>query len=497
MILHLIQYINILTREGKSLLFRNYGSSEVDRDLLAGFLSDFSDFMKEGSQSDIKSTATDEFKYYYTIVDVIIVVVCTDLEDDEATINSKITTIRVKFTEKFGELLSSGQWTGNRSIFTGFVREIDDIILGSIKVSIIGVGGTGKTDLLHLILGKEIDLEYIPTINVDIAPLNGEEFDVPRSIEFWNFAGQSNFRSLWKSFLDSTDIALLVLDSTFENVNYSKDIIRDILDKHYKDVLVIGIANNQDMPNRLSPKFCERILSEAGREPPIKVHGMVATNHAYREKILAILRDAIIKISNGFKPNYEIKLQTQFNDKTSQEFVQFEIEKLNKEPIKRVKSCFKTDEPYRIDTKSFDNILSKVIKSESGIKKVILADRTGLTIASVSKFSYFPANVDGIAAIASAVICASEQQGKNLDLGDLEIVISEFSGGKIFASSCGPKGVLTLISDPDINIGLIRLILKSSGDELKKILDGFLSDIHDNLDPGDPGSASEAALVNF
>ncbi|NVM36861.1 MAG: roadblock/LC7 domain-containing protein [Candidatus Lokiarchaeota archaeon] len=137
-----------------------------------------------------------------------------------------------------------------------------------------------------------------------------------------------------------------------------------------------------------------------------------------------------------------------------------------------------------IDTKSFDNLLSKIIKSESGIKKVILVDRTGLTIASVSKFSYFPADVDGIGAIASAVFCASEEQGKNLELGNLEIVTSEFMGGKIFASSCGPKGVLTLISDPDINIGLIRLILKRSGDELKEILDEFLSETVDVMDSG-------------
>jgi len=137
-----------------------------------------------------------------------------------------------------------------------------------------------------------------------------------------------------------------------------------------------------------------------------------------------------------------------------------------------------------IDTKSFDNILSKIIKSESGIKKVILVDRTGLTIASVSKFSYFPADVDGIGAIASAVFCASEEQGKNLELGNLEIVTSEFVNGKIFASSCGPKGVLTLISDPDINIGLIRLILKRSGDELKDILDEFLAESPDLVDSG-------------
>ena len=38
--------------------------------------------------------------------------------------------------------------------------------------------------------------------------------------------------------------------------------------------------------------------------------------------------------------------------------------------------------------------------------------------------------------------------------------------------------------DPDINIGLIRLILKRSGDELKEIIDEFLSDILEILDLG-------------
>ena len=66
----------------------------------------------------------------------------------------------------------------------------------------------------------------------------------------------------------------------------------------------------------------------------------------------------------------------------------------------------------------------------------------------------------------------------------MEIVTSEFLGGKIFASSCGPKGVLTLISDPDINIGLIRLILKRSGDELKEILSEFLEESPEMMDSG-------------
>ncbi|MFX1496777.1 MAG: ADP-ribosylation factor-like protein [Promethearchaeota archaeon] len=291
----IIQYINLFSRDGKSLLFRNYGNVEVDRDLLAGFLSAFSGFLKEISQSEIRSFATNEFKYYYTIIDEIIIVVCTDLEEDDANINSKITTIRKKFIERYGSVLSDGSWSGNRAIFEEFEREIDDTILGAIKVSIIGLGGVGKTTLLRLICGKNIDLEYIPTINVDITSYDGFD-DIPRSIVFWDFAGQSNFRSLWKSLLDSTDIALLVLDSSFENVDYSRKIIGDILDEYYKDTLVIGIANKQDLPSRLTPEFCESWLSKAERHPSIKVYGMIAINSVYREKIHAILREAINKI---------------------------------------------------------------------------------------------------------------------------------------------------------------------------------------------------------
>jgi len=289
----MIQYINVLTRDGKSLLFRNYGSSEVDRDLLAGFLSAFSGFMKEISQSDIKSTATEDFKYYYTIIDTIIIVVCTDLEDDDATINSKILSIRTKFIEKYGKILEDGSWAGNRSIFNDYEQELDNIILGAIKISIIGFGGVGKTTLTKLICGKNVDLEYVPTITADIASYDGDEFE--RSITLWDFAGQAQFRSLWKSLLKGSDICILVTDSTFENINGSKEIIHDILDKFYQDKLVIGIANKQDLPNRLTPEFCERILSSEKRI--IKTHGMIAIEPMYREKILAILKEAIKEIS--------------------------------------------------------------------------------------------------------------------------------------------------------------------------------------------------------
>jgi predicted regulator of Ras-like GTPase activity (Roadblock/LC7/MglB family) len=132
------------------------------------------------------------------------------------------------------------------------------------------------------------------------------------------------------------------------------------------------------------------------------------------------------------------------------------------------------------DPKAFDKILTEIIRQDKGIKKIILTDKTGLTIANVSKLSYYPVDVDSIGAIASAVFCASEEQGKNLQIGELEIVTSEFSEGKIFASACG-KGVLCVVSEAEVNIGLIRLLMKKQGQVLADELDKFLT-----IEPG-PG----------
>ncbi len=137
------------------------------------------------------------------------------------------------------------------------------------------------------------------------------------------------------------------------------------------------------------------------------------------------------------------------------------------------------------DPKAFDKIMTEIIRNEKGITKVILVDKTGLTIANVSKLSYYPVDVDSIGAIASAVFCASEEQGKNLQIGSLEIVTSEFSQGKIFASACG-KGVLCVVSLPEVNIGLIRLLMKKYGVHIAQELDKFLA-----LEPTAPAKGKE------
>ena len=93
-----------------------------------------------------------------------------------------------------------------------------------------------------------------------------------------------------------------------------------------------------------------------------------------------------------------------------------------------------------------NHILHEIITSDALINHVILADKTGLTLAYSSRFAFDEFETEALVAIASAVYLASEQQGQNVGLAELDIIISEFSDGFILVASCG-SSVLCLITD--------------------------------------------------
>jgi predicted regulator of Ras-like GTPase activity (Roadblock/LC7/MglB family) len=126
------------------------------------------------------------------------------------------------------------------------------------------------------------------------------------------------------------------------------------------------------------------------------------------------------------------------------------------------------------DTKEFDKTLTKVMKAEERIKRVMLVDKSGLTISQVSGFAHASIDVDSIGVIAGAVFYASEEQGKSLHIGDLGIVTSEFVEGKIFASACG-QAVLCVITSATVNIGIVRLVMKKACKELGEGIDQYVS----------------------
>lgn len=118
-----------------------------------------------------------------------------------------------------------------------------------------------------------------------------------------------------------------------------------------------------------------------------------------------------------------------------------------------------------------NRILHDVIIADAGIQRVILADKTGLTIAHTSRFAFDDeVDIDGLGAIASAVYLASEQQGANVDLSTLQVILSEFNDGKVLVASCG-SSVLCLITEANIQIGMVRQTMKRAAGVVREILD--------------------------
>ena len=122
-----------------------------------------------------------------------------------------------------------------------------------------------------------------------------------------------------------------------------------------------------------------------------------------------------------------------------------------------------------------DQILNKVLRSGPGVKYVILLDRTGITISNASKFRTDKnTNIDRLGAIGGAVFQAVEEQGGCMDYGKISNQITEYEQGYIFSVSAG-EGILMVITDKNINIGLIRNSAMKYRNVLDKILARYLN----------------------
>ncbi|MHA2298495.1 MAG: roadblock/LC7 domain-containing protein [Candidatus Hodarchaeales archaeon] len=119
-------------------------------------------------------------------------------------------------------------------------------------------------------------------------------------------------------------------------------------------------------------------------------------------------------------------------------------------------------------------ILVKVLKSERLIQAVLLTDRTGLIILSVSKEQRVGAHALGMGSLASALFCGADAQGKDL-LGNLEMSISEFIDGKIFLMGTGPKAIMVVISGKLASIKKIRRSMKRYSGNIQQLLASLYS----------------------
>ncbi len=145
------------------------------------------------------------------------------------------------------------------------------------KICIIGEGGVGKTSLLSLLQGRDVPQERIPTVGLDVEDslLNGKNCSI------WDLGGQKRFKFMWQDFLRGAGLAVIVCDSTEENVEKTKE----IYDRFERSLgtKIIAIANKQDLPGALTAQEVQKKLGG------LKTYGMSAIRPELRQRMKEIL----------------------------------------------------------------------------------------------------------------------------------------------------------------------------------------------------------------
>ena len=275
----MIRGVYVLGQQSEMIFSKEYAKSE-HKDSLIGFLVNLTQFIRAVElDGNVESMGVSSWKLFYGIEDDFTFVFIADKADASAQIEGKMSDLIDKFTKDYAPLAIANQ------PLDGLDAIVDEIAVTLVKVAILGFAGVGKTTTLHLLRGETLPLVHDPTIGVSIKKLPTEVENA--NIVLWDLAGQSRFSILWAKMIANAQVVVIVTDSTLENVLRSKKLVT-LVSEEVPNAKVIGIANKQDLPTALTPERVGQILN-------IPTYELVAIDISYRERLIQIIRKAILE----------------------------------------------------------------------------------------------------------------------------------------------------------------------------------------------------------
>ena len=124
------------------------------------------------------------------------------------------------------------------------------------------------------------------------------------------------------------------------------------------------------------------------------------------------------------------------------------------------------------DSGRLDSVLHEILYSMQEMLHIIIIDRDGILITSLSRVSECIDEIGEVSVFSGAMFESAVAQGACMDLGSVEFQLTEYSEGFLFGISVG-QGLLTVMTRKSVPIGNVFQVLKQYRDEICSLLSNY------------------------
>ncbi|KAF2905035.1 hypothetical protein ILUMI_01136 [Ignelater luminosus] len=117
------------------------------------------------------------------------------------------------------------------------------------QILMVGLDSAGKTTILYKLKLGEI-VTTVPTIGFNVETVEYKNI----CFTVWDVGGQDKIRLLWRHYFQNTQGLIFVVDSSdHERTEEAKKELHNMLqEEELRDVVLLILANKQDLPNVMS-----------------------------------------------------------------------------------------------------------------------------------------------------------------------------------------------------------------------------------------------------
>ena len=198
----------------------------------------------------------------------------------------------------------------------------------SIKVILVGMSGTGKTNIIKALVDKPFVDENDSTLTSSFVSKSIKINKKTYNLEIWDTAGQEMYKSLTKLFIVGSKVVIFVYDitdkSSFNELDYWVKTVKEILGK---TPIYAIFGNKKDL------FMNEKVTEEEGesKAQEIGAHFKLTSAKTERENINIIVNDLVKEY---------VEREEKDNKSISNREESFALQ-INKEPKKKKKCCEK------------------------------------------------------------------------------------------------------------------------------------------------------------